>query len=422
MHSGFFRFPAALCVVVFWLSASSAAEPFQLNPGDHIAYVGNTLADRMQHDGWLETQIQAAFPDHSLVFRNLGYPGDELKQRIRADNFGSPDQWLSKVEADVIFAFFGYNESFAGEDGIEQFERDLHEVIDGMLGQQYNGESAPRLVMFSPIAHEDLGSPHLPDGSANNRNLQMYTAAMQEVCQVKQVLFVDLFHPTQQMYAKSEGPLTMNGIHLLESGNRLVSQHIVQELFGPNALVRKDEVDWGMLRNAVVNKNLHWFSRYRVVDEYNVFGGRSKLAWFGQSNADVMMREMEIFDVKTANRDVKVWAVARGSEHEVKDDNLPDELAVRTNKPGPLEDDRFEYLSPPGTLESFTLAEELEANVLNITFLFLVYSCQFVTHLRRILYREFSFVLTQFGFSHLHNQVHADIKKQCLLFYCKMYL
>lgn len=363
MHSGFFRFSAALCVVAFLLSASSAAEPFQLNPGDHIAYVGNTLADRMQHDGWLETRIQAAFPDHSLVFRNLGYPGDELKQRIRADNFGSPDQWLSKVEADVIFAFFGYNESFAGEDGLEQFERDLHEVVDGMLGQQYNGESAPRLVMFSPIAHEDLGSPHLPDGSANNRNLQMYTAAMQKVCQAKQVLFVDLFHPTQQMYTKSEGHLTMNGIHLLEPGNRLVSQHIVQELFGPNALVRKDQVDWGMLRNAVVNKNLHWFSRYRVVDEYNVFGGRSKLAWFGQSNADVMMREMEIFDVKTANRDVKVWAVARGSEHEVKDDNLPDELAVRTNKPGPLEDDRFEYLSPQGTLESFTLAEELEANV-----------------------------------------------------------
>jgi hypothetical protein len=62
----------------------------------------------------------------------------------------------------------------------------------------------------------------------------------------------------------------------------------------------------------VLDKNYHWFSRYRVVDEYNVFGGRSKLAWFGQSNADVMMREMEIFDVKTMNRDRKVWAVAKG--------------------------------------------------------------------------------------------------------------
>ncbi len=30
-----------------------------------------------------------------------------------------------------------------------------------------------------------------------------------------------------------------------------------------------------------------------------------------------MMREMEIFDVMTANRDARVWAVARGSDLKV---------------------------------------------------------------------------------------------------------
>lgn len=335
----------------------------KLRPGNHIAYIGNTLADRMQHDGWLEARIQAIFPNHHLVFRNLGYPGDELNQRSRADNFGSPDQWLSKVEADVIFGFFGYNESFRGNDGLNIFERNVAETLDGMLTQQYNGASPPHIVMFSPIAHEDLRSPHLPDGSANNHNLELYTDAMRRVCKQKNVAFVDLFGPSLELYESTAERLTLNGIHLLPSGNKEIARHIVGQLFGDAAEVKKSETEWSRLRTAVVEKNLHWFSRYRVVDEYNVFGGRSNLAWFGQSNGDVMMREMEIFDVMAANRDRAVWAAARGGDFTVIDDNLPEELVVQTNKPGPLDGDKFEYLSAEETLETMKLAEGLEANV-----------------------------------------------------------
>ena len=31
------------------------AAKLEIKPGDHICIIGNTLADRMQHDGWLET-------------------------------------------------------------------------------------------------------------------------------------------------------------------------------------------------------------------------------------------------------------------------------------------------------------------------------------------------------------------------------
>jgi hypothetical protein len=31
--------------------------------------------------------------------------------------FETPDQWLTRLKADVIIAFFGYNESFQGEAG-----------------------------------------------------------------------------------------------------------------------------------------------------------------------------------------------------------------------------------------------------------------------------------------------------------------
>ena len=91
------------------------------------------------------------------------------------------------------------------------------------------------------------------------------------------------------------------------------------------------------IEKAVLERNYYWFSRYRVVDGYNVYGGRSTLNWFGQSNADVDEAEMEIFDVMTSNRDELIWAYANGNDFKVKDDNLPVELAVRTNKPGSLE-------------------------------------------------------------------------------------
>ncbi|MCG8653887.1 MAG: PA14 domain-containing protein [Pirellulales bacterium] len=331
----------------------------ELRPGDHVVYLGNTMADRMQHHAWLETYLHALHPNHDLTFRNLGFAGDEVKTRPRSKDFGSPDQWMAKCETDVVFCFFGYNEALRGEDGLAEFTKDLGEMIDAMAAQRYNGSSAPRLVVFSPIAHENLYSPHLPDGTENNAKLAEYTAAMKQVCADREVTFVDLFTPTQRLYAEATRPLTMNGIHLLDHGNKAVAQEVIKRLF-PNKTLPSD-VD--RLRQAVLDKNYHWFSRYRVVDGYNVFGGRSTLSWHGQSNADVMRREMEIFDVMTANRDHRIWAVAKGGDLEVKDDNLPQELAVKTNKQGPLEDGAWPYVGGEEAIGKMTIHQGMEVNL-----------------------------------------------------------
>ena len=78
----------------------------------------------------------------------------------------------------MVFAFFGYNESFAGEAGLEKFKADLASFIKHTTGQKYNGKSNARVVLFSPVAHENLKDPNLPDGTANNKRLELYTAAM----------------------------------------------------------------------------------------------------------------------------------------------------------------------------------------------------------------------------------------------------
>ncbi len=230
-------------------SVLARQQPFALQPNDHISIIGNTLAERMQYDGWLETMLQARYPKHGLVIRNLGFSGDEISTRPRSKNFGTPDEWLSglaqpiggyednrfagtNTKADVVFAFFGYNESYAGQAGLEAFKKELGAWITHTLTQKYNGRSAPRVVLFSPIAHEDLGNPDLPDGKQNNERLALYTKAMAEVARAGNVTFVDLFTPTTKLYADIKAPLTMQGVHLNTEGNRQVAQVIDRTLFG----------------------------------------------------------------------------------------------------------------------------------------------------------------------------------------------
>ncbi len=319
--------------------ARAAAAPLELKPGDHIAIIGNTLADRMQHDGWLETLIVAKFPKADLVFRNLAVAGDEVVLRQRSENFGSPDSWLTKVKASVIFVYFGFNESFRGDAGLAPFKQELDKFLKDTKAQNYSGQGAPQLVLFSPIANEKLNDPNLPDPTANNANLQKYTAVMAEVAKANEVRFVDLFAMSQRLYAlaaKHGQSLTFNTLHLTEAGDRVLAPEIFQALFNTPPQLGNFEI----LRAAVNDKNAEWHARYRTVDGYNVYGGRSKLEFpvAGKdspkiTNFDVMQDEMTQRDVKTANRDLRVWAVAKGGDLKVDDANLPPVKSLQSNKP-----------------------------------------------------------------------------------------
>ncbi len=353
----------ASCILSLALSFGAvAAEPFELKQGDHIGILGNTLADRMQHDGWLESFLQTRFPKHNVVVRNLGFSGDELTLRLRSANFGSPDEWLTKVKADVVFAFFGYNESFAGQAGLDKFKKDLEAFIKSTTSQKYNGKSPARLVLFSPVAHENLKSPNLPDGKENNKRLALYTAAMAEVAKANHIPFVDLFHPTQELYAKAVQPLTINGIHMTTHGNELLAKEIDKSLFGGE--VDRETARLDQVRRAVLDKNFCWFNRYRTTDGYSIFGGRADLKFVnGQTNREVAQREMQVIDVMTANRDKKIWAAANGEEYKVNDSDTPPFIPVITNKPGKGPNGQHIFLSGEEAISKMTLAKGLKINL-----------------------------------------------------------
>ncbi len=320
----------------------SAAEPpkLELHEGDHICIIGNTTATQMSLPGHnhFEEFLYQLHPSLDLVVRNLAWPADEVALRPRTDGFGTPDEHLAFSKADVIIAFFGFNESFKGPAGLEQFKSDLDAWIVHIQQQNYSGKGAPRIVLVAPIAAEENEGQNLPDAKKTNADLALYSQAMKEIAKRRSVVFADLFART--MYNFNEilngKNATINNVHLSEIGDVGVALDLCHLLFGSlsdDFFDQHGEIP--ALFAAIEDKNFHWYHRYRIVDSYYVYGGRAdlKFADGDQTNRDVLQREREVLDVMVANRDQRIWAIAQGKKvpDKMDDSNAPAFLKVNTS-------------------------------------------------------------------------------------------
>ncbi|MEM7012897.1 MAG: PVC-type heme-binding CxxCH protein, partial [Verrucomicrobiota bacterium] len=340
-------------------------ETFAFQQGDVVAMIGNGLAERMQYDGWMETLIQSANPNLQLRFRNLGWSGDKTDYYPRNKGFTPIGQYLQHVKADVVFTFFGYNESYGNNPG--DYAKKLQELVGNIRSMQPNGKSFPRIVIFSPIAHENLETPNLPDGVANNGRLAAYTEAAKIAAMESGVTFLDLFEPSKALYESNDAPLTINGIHLNIEGNRLVGEVIAKALLGKK-VAAADSLE--PIREAVLDKNLQWFDRYRAVNGNDIWGSRSGLKFVGaQTNGDVLRHELTMLDVMAGNRDQKIWARASGKDHTVIDENVPKPVPVVSNVGGKgnmssaQKEGTVEYLSADESLATMDVPGEFQLNV-----------------------------------------------------------
>ena len=334
------------------------AADLKLQTGDHICLVGNALGERMQVENEWETLLHTRFPEHELVVRNLCFPGDEPFTRIRSKNFGDPDSHLTHSQASVVMYFFGYNESFAGPEGVDPFKADLSKLVRQTRAADY-GKGSPQVVLVSPIAFEGSEDPNLADGEQQNENLKLYTQAISEVAADNDVVFVDLFTPTQELFATSDQRLTINGYHLNGLGYDALAPILDQALFG-DKLTTAINPD---LKHEIDDKNFHWFHRYRAVNGYSIYGDRGLAGKDGDgtyNNRDVMERERAILDEMTANRDARVWAVAAGRPvpKVIDDSNTLPFIQPKTNVgiPG----DRNAKAGKLGTLKYLPAAEQIE--------------------------------------------------------------
>jgi mono/diheme cytochrome c family protein/glucose/arabinose dehydrogenase len=365
--------------VIFLLSlvaagASARSEPAlpPPQPGEHIVTIGNALGERLQYFGHFETLLHLRFPTEKLVIRSMNQSGDTPAYRPRpgresqwafpgAEKFRpefamhlgkgiypSDDEWLKLTKADTIVAFFGFNESFDGPARVQNFADELAAFVDHTLQQRYGGDHAPRLVLVSPIAFEDLSATRdLPNGVTENANLKLYTDAMRKVAAAKGVGFVDLFTPTTKWYAEEKAPLTINGAHLNEAGYRRLSTYLADALYGPGQIASHAAPE--LVRQMVNEKNWFWMNDYRILNGVHAYGRRHTP--FGDKNYPeeiAKLREM------TALRDARLWEVAQQKTTELAvDDNATRALTpVESNVTTPIK-----YLTKDEAIQHFTLPE-----------------------------------------------------------------
>lgn len=339
--------------------------------------VGNNLGSRMIEYGTFETEMHVRFPDSLLYIRNMAdagntpgfrphsgrvspwaFPGAEDFQTELANNSNSeghyetPDEWLSRHEADIILAFFGYNESFQGKEGLDNYKAELDAFIKHTLRQQYNGTSSPKLAIISPISFEDLSSIRdLPNGKKENENLSLYTKAMKEVSEKNQVLFVDAFEPSKKWYDSSKEPMTIDGSQLNEEGYQRLADLLADKVFGKAK--PKAEAHRKLIHDMVMEKNWIWHNDYKSPNGVHVYGRR-----YNPFGPDNYPSELEKIRQMTAIRDEAIWKAAKGEKMDLAaaDKNTRDLPPVQTNF-NPQQNGSLEYLYGEDALNTLTVPE-----------------------------------------------------------------
>ena len=328
-------------------AAVQTSLPLQFPKGSRIALIGNMLLERSQYFGHLESLLHQHAPGQRLQVRHLGWPADTVDLQPRPDNFADLQQHLNHENVDVILAAFGFNESFAGPKGAAAFEHSLRTYVDGLRTTAFNGESAPKIVLLSPIASENIQGVAAAD--MNNTNLNAYTEIMHRVANDLEVGFIDLFQPTQAAMRSPGNDLTINGVHLNEAGYEKFAQQVYRGLFGKAAPKVREE-----LRQVIIDKNRQYFRRYRPLNTFYYTGGRSKT--YGYLDFLPAMRN---FEIMTSNRDQRIWDLAEGKQPDaaLDDSNLPVMPDTKQSRGA------NQWMSAEDERESFVVDPRFEVNL-----------------------------------------------------------
>ena len=236
---------------------------FQNN--DRVVLLGNTVVERAQKYGHLETALTLAAGEKNLRFRNLGWSGDTVYGDARS-YFGPPQEGFDRLKADlgrikpnVVIICYGAVASFAGEDGLLDFIKGYNRLLD-MISSAANPRA---IVLVSPPPAESLGTP-MPDMSNQNERLETYRAAISKLASIRKIHFADLFG---EMKGSNSG-LTDNGLHYTEKGYAVLSSKLVKAmgLTPPTAkqISSKSAQD---LRAKIVKKNKLFFFHWRPANE-----------------------------------------------------------------------------------------------------------------------------------------------------------
>lgn len=336
----------------------AAADPLGLEfrPGQKIALVGNSLAERMNLYGNFEAALHLHHPEKEIRFRNFGWPADEVGIQQRPGNYTTIDDPLEVFSPDMLLCFFGFNESFRGTSAaeIDDFKNKYQAYVERQKKRFTKDGSSPEFILISPIAFEASGNPLQPDGVEENQNLKVYTAAIKTLAEELGYRFVNVFDATEQLFSADSGlQFTVNGIHLNEAGDIALSKILESELFPTNDSLDYETERFAKMRELANDKSWLHLQDYRMLNGWYVYGGRR--TW----DTETFPKEYVKIRNMVSVRDQLIWDFARGKEIPAEpDDSGTGEVFVPETMFG-TRDEGFRRGREPETLKYPTPAESI---------------------------------------------------------------
>jgi lysophospholipase L1-like esterase len=215
----------------YGLNAGNTAGP---PSGSRIIFFGDSITVGGLSDEGYVTLVREAlstlYPNREIDVIGSGVVGDkvsDLTQRLRSDV-------LSKKPTHVVI-YVGVNDvaslgpsKAALDAGAAAYRRGLAGLVDSI-----SAAGAEVMLCTPGVIGEDV-----QQGTLTNYGLELYAAAVRSVAAEKQVSVCDLrsdfseYLASRNPNSRQSGILTVDGLHLNSSGNRLVARTMLRALTG----------------------------------------------------------------------------------------------------------------------------------------------------------------------------------------------
>ena len=264
LRSGSPQFTVLLILLAAPLSAAEPATPppappatvdFQFRDGDRVVLLGNTLVERAQRYGHLETAVVARLGGIRLTFRNLGWSGDTVLAESRGI-FDTPAKGyqrmlthVARLKPTVLVLGYGSNESFTGTNGIRAFLKQYEKLISDLKSQSTAGvrvvilsippQQRPGLRRLNTTvsATSKFTAPDLETPVARNQQIDRYNTALAHFALTHDHAHLDLNAPFQKLGDRfTASDFTVAGRALNSAGYQVVTDAVMAQLFPTSTL------------------------------------------------------------------------------------------------------------------------------------------------------------------------------------------
>ncbi|HSG72803.1 MAG TPA: SGNH/GDSL hydrolase family protein, partial [Planctomycetaceae bacterium] len=227
----------------FQTSAFAQSPKFEFRDKDRVVLLGSTFIEREQRYGYVEAELTAALAGEgkSVTFRNLGWSGDTVWAESRgifdppAAGYQRMVEQVLELKPTVIISYYGANEAFAGQAGLDRFLTQYRKLLDDLKPTE------ARFVLVSPLDHLRFSERH-PDPALYNAKAAIYRDAIQKLADERSAFFVDLTGPLGEKaplgspakpMAIPSTQMTDTGVHLNAYGYKVIAQIFREALLGP---------------------------------------------------------------------------------------------------------------------------------------------------------------------------------------------